>query len=109
MDVTQAQEDGATPLYIASLKGHTEVILLLLAETVKILLQHEGIDVNLQDEFDAKAYYRATGSGFTTLLPSEHATVFVRVFYHLLWILTFSQSEKKQSRGTIKNVINSLK
>ena len=38
VDVNQVNDDGATPLYIASWEGHAEVVSLLLGK--------EGVDVN---------------------------------------------------------------
>ena len=42
VDVNQATNDGATPLFIASQKGHAEVVSLLLGK--------EGVDVNQASE-----------------------------------------------------------
>ena len=38
VDVNQARDNGATPLYIASHNGHSEVVTILLAK--------QGVDVN---------------------------------------------------------------
>jgi len=54
-DINVARDDGATPLYFAAYKGHSEV--------VQHLLEKEGIEVNKADKYGDTPLYIAAQNG----------------------------------------------
>ena len=60
MDVNQADERSSTPLNIASEKGHTDV--------VKLLLTKDGVDINKAWEKGGTPLYFACQNGHTAVV-----------------------------------------